>query len=398
MLYGIVPIGGISFNPKTDIPDLSGKVILITGGKSLSYSQFLYLTTPIHLPTYLPTYIYLPSNHHHPPANSHSSATGNIGLGKETILQLSAHNPSRIYLAARTQSKAETAIADIQSQVPDAPIKFLPCDLTSLASVQACARAFVALESRLDILYLNAGVMALPPGQTQEGYEIQFGTNHVGHALLTKLLLPTLLKTAQGSSSPPAEDSGEVHSAAAARDDVRIISVASIGHTVVSGLDFDALKTDMSASSTWTRYGQSKLANILLARELARRHPSLTAVSVHPGFVDTGLYVSHFKSLGPLEWAAYKVKNLVWTSVQDGAKTQLWAGTAAKEVEKETGGKEKEEDGGKAKGKGKGKGVKSGTYYTPIGVTGQGTKASEKDDLAEKLWTWTEKELEGWEL
>lgn len=224
--------------------------------------------------------------------------------------------------------------------------------------MQKAAREFVPKEKRLDILILNAGIMATPPGTTEQGYEIQFGTNHVGHALLTKLLIPTMLQTA---------DTGA---------DVRIVSLSSAGHAMApmgKGIVFDQLKTDMASTFTMSRYGQSKLANILFIKELAKQYPQITAVSVHPGIVNTELYRSTAK------WAVVGgtvdlMRKWAWTSVQDGAKNQLWAATARKGTE----------------GKGE---VESGEYYTPIGVSGQGSKWTKDAALAEKLWIWTEAEL-----
>ena len=290
---------------------------------------------------------------------------GNVGLGKETILQVAHHNPAHIYLSARNESKALESIKDIQSQIPDCPpISFIQCDLTSLPSVQKAAREFVSQEERLDILILNAGIMATPPGTTEQGYEIQFGTNHVGHALLTKLLIPTLLETAEKPGA-----------------DVRVISLSSVGHAMApvrKGIDFSLVKTDMSSSFTFIRYGQSKLANILFIKELAKQYPQITAVSIHPGVVNTELYRSTAKWL-VLGSAIDLARRWAYTTVQDGAKNQLWASTARK-------GKE---------GKGE---VQSGEYYTPIGVQGQGNRWSKDEELAEKLWIWTETELKQYTL
>jgi retinol dehydrogenase-12 len=214
----------------------------------------------------------------------------------------------------------------------------------------------VKREKRLDVLILNAGIMASPPGTTEQGYEIQFGTNHIGHALLTKLLLPTLLETAKAPGA-----------------DVRVVSLSSAGHALApgKGILFDQLKTDMASTWTMTRYGQSKLANVLFAKELAKRYPQITAVSLHPGVVNTELYRSTSKwfLVGRLMDVA---KKWAYTSVQDGAKNQLWAATA--------------------------KEVKSGEYYTPVGVTGQGSRLSGDEKLAEKLWVWTEGEIEQYTL
>lgn len=205
----------VSFNPDKDIPDLEGKVVLVTGG--------------------------------------------NIGLGRESVYQLAKHNP-QIFLAARDKAKADATIADIKKELPNAKITFLELDLASFASVKKAADTFEASSKRLDILMNNAGIMACPAGLTKEGYEIQFGTNHMGHALLSKLLLPTLQRTAKEPGS-----------------DVRIINLSSWGNNFApkGGLIFDAMKTDMQSYTTFSRYGQSKLANILFNRELAKRYPSI---------------------------------------------------------------------------------------------------------------------------
>ncbi|OBS29587.1 hypothetical protein FPOA_03524 [Fusarium poae] len=137
----------MSFNPKDDIPDLTGKVIIITGGSS--------------------------------------------GLGKESALQLAKHNPSTIFITARTEKRGNAAIKEIQDSVPNfkGQIKFLELDLGSFASIQKGAATFLSQSDRLDILMNNAGLMATPAGLTADGYEIQFGSNYMGPALFTKLHL-----------------------------------------------------------------------------------------------------------------------------------------------------------------------------------------------------------------
>jgi NAD(P)-dependent dehydrogenase (short-subunit alcohol dehydrogenase family) len=208
---------------------------------------------------------------------------------------------------------------------------------------------------------LNAGLMWVPASLTKDGYEVQFGTNHVGHALLTKLLMPVLLKTAEEPGA-----------------DVRVISLSSMGHNAAPscGISFPDLKTDMASYMSVVRYGQSKLANILFASELAKHYPSITAVSLHPGVVDTNLYQTIFS--GPIGlWGLLgKVQRFFYTSVEDGAKNQLWAAVAP--VGEERGN------------------VKSGEYYMPVGIGGRGSKLAKDQALAEKLWTWTEKELESY--
>src|SRR6187402_1874653 len=122
---------------------------------------------------------------------------GNNGLGKEAALQLAKHKPAMIFIGSRSIERGTAAIADIVSLVPNAKLTLIQMDLASLSSVQAAAKQFLTFSPRLDILMNNAGIMAVPAQLTADGYEIQFGTNHLGHALLTKLLLPTMLHTAQ---------------------------------------------------------------------------------------------------------------------------------------------------------------------------------------------------------
>ncbi|KIY48186.1 retinol dehydrogenase 12 [Fistulina hepatica ATCC 64428] len=302
------------FDPLKDIPDLSGKVILVTGGE--------FLLTD-----------------------------GNVGLGKETILQLARHNPAHIYLAARTQSKAEQAIADIKKDVPDVRITYLPLDLTSFASIKKAADLFLAQSSRLDLLINNAGIMATPPGKTAEGYEIQFGTNHMGHALLTKLLLPTLLETAKQPGT-----------------DVRVISVSSRAHNfALYPITYD--QDELNSRFAMSRYAISKLANIQYARELAAHYPHITSVSVHPGSISTDLYNS-MENRGFLYGVVIPfMKSWIWASVQDGAKTQLWAATVSKDK------------------------LQNGAYYEPIGVKTLGSEFARDVTGSKRLWEWTQEEL-----
>ena len=304
-----------------------------------------------------------------------TSVTGNVGLGKESILQLVKHSPARIYLVARNETSSKNAISDIEEEAPNAAsrILFIHCDLTSLASVQSTARTFLELEKkragkdgepRLDLLILNAGIMATPAALTTDGYESQFGTNHMGHFLLCKLLLPTLIATAKLPSA-----------------DVRVISLSSLAHSFAprKGIIFDALHTTMANYSSVTRYGQSKLANILFVKELQRLYGTqgITAVAIHPGSVNTELYqsvISNWKVVGSLVNVAKKV---FYSSVQDGAKGQLWAATAAL-------------------GDGQLQ-VKGGEYYEPLGLPGRGSALSNNAELAVKLWEWSSNEVKGYE-
>jgi len=192
-----------------------------------------------------------------------------------------------------------------------------------------------------------------PASVTSEGYELQFGINHVGHALFTQLLMPLLLKTA--STSAP--------------NSVRIVNVSSAAHVSApgKGLVLAEAKSDMASYHTMTRYGHSKLANILFSRKLAEVYPSITTVSVHPGFVNTEI---NRGKAGGAKYLSMFVKRIVpWfgLSVEDGAKTQLWCGVA--------------------------KGVENGKYYEPIGVAKPGNKWAQDDNSKDELWEWTEKEI-----
>ena len=192
--------------------------------------------------------------------------------------------------------------------MPNANITFLHLDLASLESVKTAADTFSGKSDRLDILINNAGVMALPASTTKEGYEIQFGTNHIGHFLLTKLLLPTLQRTAEGQG------------------DVRIVNLSSEGHRLPprGGLALKDAHSDMASYNTWVRYGQSKLANILFTRELTRRYPAIKTAALHPGGIDTGLALGFRKEHPWLAAVLGPIAALFLTTVQQGALTQLF--------------------------------------------------------------------------
>ena len=197
----------------------------------------------------------------------------NNGLGRETVLQLAKHRPREIYLAARNSRKAEEAIGSIQRELSErVDIEHVLLDLTDLQSVRDAADVIQRHSDRLDVLILNAGVMALPICTTDAGFEIHMTTNHVGHHPLTKLLLPLLEKTAAEAGS-----------------DFRVVTVSSEGHRLAPPIETFTSSTKLSEYSPLERYAASKAANILFAAELARRHPTLTSVSVHPGIIFTDL-------------------------------------------------------------------------------------------------------------
>lgn len=275
---------------------------------------------------------------------------GNNGLGAASVEQLAKHN-AHVFMGARTASKAEAAIAEIKKELPQARITFLELDLSSFESIKKAADSFQASSTKLDVLMNNAGVMALPASTTKDGYEIQFGTNHLGHALLTKLLMPILQRTADEGS------------------DVHIVNLSSAGHALPpkGGLVLKEANTDMSSYNTWVRYGQSKLANILFTRELARRYPSIKSSAVHPGSIDTGLSLGFQKSHPWLAVLLRPIALRVLKTPQQGCLTQLYAATSPD--------------------------VMNGKYYVPAAIESAGSKYSQDQKLAEELWQWTESEL-----
>lgn len=322
-MFGI--FGGPAFDPE-QIPDLSGKIIIITGA--------------------------------------------NGGLGYESLLHLAPHHPSKIYLCARSRAKYDTAMKGIVAAVADAAgfVKYLELDLASFESVRTAAQTFLSESDRLDILMNNAGIMAQPAGLTKEGYEIQFGTNHLGHFLFTKELLSVLQSTA--AKNP--------------QSGVRIVNLSSEAHKFAprsSGFVPEACITDMSEYNTWTRYGQTKLANILFTNQLVVRYPDITSVAVHPGSVATNLaepFMEQHRYLTMLLWPV--LKRLI-TQASDGALNQTWASVAP------------------VKGKaGVGDGaimeIEQGQYYVPVGKLGSPNNFAKDQELSKKLWEWSEKELE----
>ncbi|OAL48166.1 NAD(P)-binding protein [Pyrenochaeta sp. DS3sAY3a] len=292
------------FDPNIDIPDLSGQVIIVTGG--------------------------------------------NVGLGLETIRQLAKHNPTRIYLAARSQEKAQAAIEELQKEAStELPIVFLHLDLSSFASIKSAAATINREESRLDLLINNAGIMMTQEALTADGYEIQFGTNVMGPALFTLLLLPLLRRTS--IQHPQA----------------RVVNLASASEARAPAdiYNFIALKTTMSDKHTTVRYTTSKIADIHFTSAVARRISDVRFVSVHPGMVATNL---HLAADGIFLKAFLNVAGILATPVAKGAHSQLWAAVSPD--------------------------AKHGGYYGPVGVPA-GTKAALSVEKSEELWSWMREEL-----
>ena len=196
----------------------------------------------------------------------------NSGIGEVTARQL-AQQGATVVLGCRDPALAQDAIKRITKEVPSARLETIPLSLSSMASVRAFVAEFMKRHTELHLLINNAGVMNTPQGKTEDGFETQLGVNHLGHFLLTELLLPTLKQSAPS----------------------RIINVSSAFHDRAMGrpgdIHFDDLFFERTKYDGWTAYAQSKLANVLHARELARRleGTGVTAVSVHPGWVRTRL-------------------------------------------------------------------------------------------------------------
>ena len=192
----------------------------------------------------------------------------NSGIGFEAAKALAAKG-AHVVMACRNMEKGEKAVDDIRAATPAAQLALKQLDLADLGSVRTFAADYQAQHSQLHMLINNAGVMALPYRTTEDGFEMQFGTNHLGHFALTGLLLPTLFAT-PGS---------------------RIVTVSSMAHQMGT-IQFDDLGWEKSYSK-WRAYGMSKLANLLFTYELQRKLTAAgadtIAVAVHPGYSATNL-------------------------------------------------------------------------------------------------------------
>ncbi|KAJ7501836.1 NAD-P-binding protein [Mycena galericulata] len=262
-----------NFKPERDIPDLTGKITLVTGG--------------------------------------------NTGIGYETVKQLLLKN-AKVYLAARSPDKAAAAIKRLERETKKSAI-FIQLDLADLPSVRKAAESFLAQESKIDLLFNNGGVMISPPDQlTAQGYDLQFGTNVIGHFFLTELLLPALTKSYEESKVP-----------------ARIINTSSSGHqfapgegmelaSLKGGPERDAwVKKSSDFMCRWKLYGQSKMGNIYVSNYFAKTYSDvLVACALHPGGIKTEL---QRHAAGWLQILG----NAILYPAPMGAYTQLWGATVA---------------------------------------------------------------------
>ena len=233
----------------------------------------------------------------------------NSGLGLESARALAAAGAT-VVLACRSLAKAEAARLELLAGAGSGALDVLELDLADLQSVKAGARQVQERYGRLDLLLANAGVMAPPRMCTRQGFELQFGVNHLGHYLLTRLLLP-LLQAQPGA---------------------RVVHVTS-GAQYFGKLNFDDLNAERRYDR-WAAYGQSKLANVALALELQRRLQAtgsgVWSLAAHPGLARTNLQPASVAASGArIEAAAYRLMDPLFQSAAMGALPQLFAATAA---------------------------------------------------------------------
>ena len=291
----------------SDIPDLTGRRVLVTGATS--------------------------------------------GLGYETAVEHLRHG-AEVIIAARNPEKSQQAAAKLAAATGKEP-QILDLDLADLSSVEAAAEQFGKQHESLDVLVNNAGVMAPPYRQTADGFELQVGTNHLGHFALTARLLPLLLKA----------------------ENPRVVTVSSFMHKTVSTIGEGDLRAE-NGYAKWDAYGKSKLANLLFMLELDRRAraagSNLLSVSSHPGYARTHLQTSG-PQLGGVNLEARIIglgTKLVAQSAAAGAWPSLYAATTP--------------------------GVRPGSYFGPSFFEFRGkpklvhpTKAAQDPELAQRLWGWS---------
>lgn len=223
----------------------------------------------------------------------------NTGIGRVTALAL-ARAGATVFLACRSEDKARIVMGEIAKQTGNADLAFLPLDLSSLAKTKAGAQAFLERDLPLHLLVNNAG-LAGHRGITEDGFEIQFGVNHLGPFLFTKLLLPALVQ-----ETP-----------------TRIVNLASRAHKRVGAIDYTRVQATTKSISGFPEYCVSKLANVLTNMELAERLPvGVTTYAVHPGVVKSEIWRR-------VPWPIRPLMNLSMISAEEGSRTTLYCATAS---------------------------------------------------------------------
>jgi len=265
----------------------------------------------------------------------------NTGIGRVTAIEL-AKVGHQVFIAGRSRERTQAVLDQIQALGLGKPAIFLPLDLADLSSVRECAQQFLAMEVPLHLLINNAGVAGLR-GMTVDGFERMFGINHMGHFLLTQLLLPRL------KTSGPS----------------RVVTVSSRAHKRTPGIDWDALRRPTRSLTGVREYAVSKLANLLFSAELARRleGTSVSSYALHPGVVDTEIW----RALPAWARPVLRLRGLL--SAQEGARTTLHCALHAPQTE-------------------------SGLYYAecqPVGTSSLGQDTALAAMLWERSQTWVMK-------
>ena len=236
------------------------------------------------------------------------------GLGVETARSLAAHG-AQVVGAARDLTKAKAATAQVQKDAADngGSFELTALDLADLKSVRACAEELLANGERFDVIIANAGVMATPFGHTADGFETQFGTNHLGHFVLVNRVAPLI------------------------RTGGRLINLSSAGHRF-SNVDLEDPNFERTPYDPFVAYGRSKTANILFAVAFDKRHRErgVRAAAVHPGGIQTelGRYMEPITIQKMIEQmnqqlAAEGQAPFRWKTIPQGAATSVWAGVVA---------------------------------------------------------------------
>ncbi|KAH7014421.1 short-chain dehydrogenase [Microdochium trichocladiopsis] len=280
---------------------------------------------------------------------------GNSGVGKALCGILYSHN-AKIYIATRSRQRAEEAIAEIRAAYPSSrgQLIFLSLQLDDLTTIAATAREFLSLESRLDVLWANAGVMQPPQGsQSKQGYELQLGTNVLGHFLLTELLKPVLVRTAQTPGVPL----GSVR--------VVIVASAAADEAPKPAIQFDNMDYHRP-EPVETQYRRSKAGQTLHALEAARRweKDGVLVVAMHPGFLVTNLQ----QNFTPFMGAFFKC---IASDAIKGAYTELFAG-----LDKSITMQHK------------------GCWIAPYGKIEAARKDLQDPELAHQYWAWMEEQVQ----
>jgi NAD(P)-dependent dehydrogenase (short-subunit alcohol dehydrogenase family) len=258
----------------------------------------------------------------------------NTGIGRVTALEL-ARRGAHVIMACRSIDKAKPVVDAIVNETGNKNVELVQLDLGDLASVRRCANDLLARDLPIHGLINNAG-LAGQRGLTKDGFEIQFGTNHLGHYLFTRMLLDRIKQAGTA----------------------RIVNVASESHYGAKGIDWDAVQKRTRTTTAMREYGVSKLANVLFTKELARRleGTKVTTYALHPGVVATDVWR---RVPRPLAWL---MKRFMWTP-EKGAQTSLRCATDA-ELAGET-----------------------GRYYDKDGREKQPNRLADDVELAKALWT-----------